>query len=104
MGFHLIVPLAEKPKFLYPLVHEHSVQLSVLHCSNLDGLATPTHDVGVTNQSCMTRAGVHYTETCCNNHMKVGMYTHSTRGSPMEEGTSPHCNLESFTCPPLELT
>ena len=47
---NLVVPLAEKPQLLRPLVHEDAVQLTVLDSTNLDGLGAPAHDMRVPNQ------------------------------------------------------
>ena len=42
---HFVVPLAEELQLLSLLMHEHSVQMSSLYGSNLDGLVAPAHDL-----------------------------------------------------------
>ena len=52
---NLIIFLTEEPQLLSSLVHEDSIQLAILHSSDLNGLAAPPHNMRVTNQSCIGR-------------------------------------------------
>ena len=52
---HFVVPFTQESQLLSPLVHKYSIQLAVVHCSDLNGLRAPAHDVRITYQSWIER-------------------------------------------------